>query len=141
MKFVNKKLLLPVLLLLGACSELAEVSDLVKDGKLKDPHEAFVRRYSYWVGKDMETSSGYLGTIKEDFEQDENLRKKLGFLGFRKLSNGNWELETSLYYRGVYRLPWSRDCLIYYEYAPDKQIVLSWRYEGSNEDCAVSPYQ
>lgn len=113
------------------CLSSCEALDLMENGKLTSPHEAFVKHYSYYVGKDILSNLGPLRPLEQAFEHDEKLRERAGLNGFRKLPDGNWELEWSLY---------PRHCLVFYEYDPDKRIVLNWRFEGSNEDCVQNPY-
>lgn len=47
----------------------------------------------------------------------------------KRLPNGNIE--------NKYR--WRGTCRYYYEFDPKTRIIVSWRYEGSKEDCEIVP--
>jgi sarcosine oxidase delta subunit len=47
----------------------------------------------------------------------------------RELTNGNIENE--------YR--WYRDCRYFFEYERQTLRIVSWRYQGSEDDCKINP--
>ena len=81
------------------------------------PHKNFLDIYDHQVGKSVNDPSLYK-------------RKKIGS---RVLSDGNIEQEYlhSMGKRGT--------CRVFYRINPETQTIESWRYEGSDRACAISP--
>jgi len=50
-------------------------------------------------------------------------------LGSRTLQNGN--IENEYQDRGT--------CRYFFEFNPETRIIVGWRYEGSEKDCAIVP--
>lgn len=79
-------------------------------------HEAFVSKYGGYVGHkvDIFYESGYSQINKAPLQE---------------LKNGNkifiWTLAK-------------RQCVIYYEFDQKTRIIVNWRYEGTDEQCAIS---
>lgn len=85
------------------------------------PHQAFVGSYGWYVGKNV-------STINHDFSPKE------GFKWFsRRTANGDIEIEID-------NALANRQCKIFYTYNPHTKIIVSWRYEGANNQCAINPY-
>lgn len=51
------------------------------------------------------------------------------YVGTRQLSNGNTEKEYKL--RGT--------CRYFFEFNPETRVIVGWRFEGSEKDCAIVP--
>jgi hypothetical protein len=128
MKTVTALLVLLLIMVLSGCMIAQNISELTANGKLTTPHEAFISHYSYRVGKEVLPKSV---PVEELENEGTRIYWGIGTAGFRKLPNGNWELENDLY-QGA--------CRIFYEYNPVTRIVVSWRYEGSDENCVQNPY-
>jgi len=81
-----------------------------------DPHENFKNKKASNIGCsiDKPRSPGVI------------LRK---LLSSRMLPNGNIENEYH---------EW-RSCRYFFEYDPETRIIVGWRFEGSEEDCATVP--
>ena len=120
-------------MLMGGCSIFADVESLVKTGELRTPHKAFLAHYGSWVGRDLFDDVGPLPikSMEESFERDvyKETKNACGFIGFKKLTNGNWEFEGTVN-RGR--------CKIFYEYDPVKRVTLRWWYIGSDAECISS---
>lgn len=84
------------------------------------PHENFREVYGGKVGKSIDDPSLLVG----------NYPKRE--VGSRTLSNGNLEKGFDM------ENPWGH-CRIYYEVNPQSRIIIAWRFEGSDEACAVPP--
>jgi hypothetical protein len=81
-------------------------------------HSAFVTQQGSMVGRPL--SSSWLSAKAGD----------QGFLGKKPLTNGNMEIG------GLWRMRnQQNECRVYYEYNPSTNIVLRWRFEGSEMDC------
>ncbi len=90
------------------------------------PHQAFVGSYGWFVGK-------HIGWINHEFPP-QSKSDKYGFtISSRRTANGNIEIE-------VHNPLDNRQCKIFYTYNPQTKIVVSWRYEGTNDQCAINPY-
>jgi hypothetical protein len=81
-----------------------------------EPHQNFVEIVSKNVGKSVGEDQRH-GMAPERFVQS------------KTLSNG--VLEREYEFRG--------SCRLFFSVDPSTNIVVSWRYEGSNMDCAVTP--
>ena len=85
------------------------------------PHQAFVGKYGWFVGK-------HIAWIDDGFPP------KYGFnVSSKRTANGNIELE-------IHNPLANRQCKIFYTYNPQTKIIVSWRYEGTNNQCAINPY-
>jgi hypothetical protein len=85
------------------------------------PHQAFVENYGWYVGK-------HIGHVNDAFPP------KYGFkVSSKRTANGDIEIE-------VFNPLANRQCKIFYTYNPQTKIVVSWRYEGTNNQCAINPY-
>lgn len=83
-------------------------------------HEAFVAQENSTIGRPI--YSGWLKAKPGD----------QGFLGRKLLPNGNVEIGWIHGWGSRYR---KGECRVYYEYNPATNIVISWRFEGSETDC------
>jgi len=81
-------------------------------------HSAFVAQQGSTVGRPL--SSGWLSAKPGD----------QGFLGRKLLTNGNMEIGGLWHMRNQLN-----ECRVYYEYNSNTNIVLRWRFEGSETDC------
>lgn len=98
-------------------------------------HNAFLGLYGYRVGRDLfprVVGPLPIKSMEESFERDvyKETKSSFGFLGFKKLANGNWEFEDTAN-QGA--------CKIFYEYDPVKRVTLRWWYIGSDEECVSIP--
>jgi len=117
-----------IAVMMSGCMIAQDIGGLASKGRLTTPHEAFMAHYSYYVGRDVLPNS-----VPVDALENEATRKYwgIGSAGFRKLPNGNWELENHLY-KGA--------CRIFFEYKPTTRVIVGWRYEGGDENCVQNPY-
>jgi hypothetical protein len=51
------------------------------------------------------------------------------FVGAKPLSNGNVEEQFA----------WNRQCQVYFEIDKASQVVVRWRFEGSEQECSLRP--
>ncbi|MDE2325096.1 MAG: hypothetical protein KGL51_10585 [Betaproteobacteria bacterium] len=86
------------------------------------PHQAFIGNYGWYVGKDISWI-------------EDNFNPKLGFRPFsrRILPNGDVEIEID-------NALAHRNCKIFYIYNTQTKLIVSWRYEGADDQCAINPY-
>ena len=99
---------------------LAVVTPLVLVGCLSmDSHQNFMNTLQLSVGRSL--SNPYLYT-----NRNRNL-----YVATKPLPNGNVEEE----FKGG-RGP---TCRVFFEIDNKAEKVVSWRYEGSDEDCAITP--
>ena len=90
------------------------------------PHQAFVESYGWFVGKNV-------GHVNDAFPP-KSKSDKYGFtLSSKRTAHGDIEIE-------VFNPLANRQCKIFYTYNPQTKIVVSWRYEGTNNQCAINPY-
>ncbi|MGC2518413.1 MAG: hypothetical protein WA373_04820 [Burkholderiales bacterium] len=78
----------------------------------------------------MKTMQAEVGKNADDRYAYRNHYRRL-FVAEKKLSNGNIEEQ----YRGG-RSP---DCHVYFEIDRVARKIVNWRYEGSEDDCAITP--
>ncbi len=83
------------------------------------PHQAFVESYGWYVGKPLNEFIEDAG--KRAFYNTKKIILEGGFVEFM------WGLAN-------------RQCKIFYTYNPQTKIIVSWRYEGTNNQCAINPY-
>jgi len=84
-------------------------------GNIHSPHQTFLIFYGGYVGKPVrELSYGWPQPIS-----------------VKQLPNGSIEREY-----------WLRKgaCRFFYEYDPNTEIIIRWRYEGGEENCVKPPY-
>ena len=129
----NVAICLGLSLLMGGCAIFGQVESLVKTGELMTPHKAFLGLYGSFVGRDLFPGVAPLPikSMEESFERDvyKETKNTFGFIGFKKITNGNWEFEGTVN-RG--------SCKIFYEYDPVKRVTLRWWYIGSDAECISS---
>lgn len=101
---------LPVVLVVGCISGCA----------CEPNHPAFIAQEGSMVGKPVPTR-WLLAKPNE-----------LGFLGVNSLSSGNIEIGWIHGWGSRYR---NGECRVYYEYNPKTNIIVRWRFEGSEIDC------
>ena len=90
------------------------------------PHQAFVGKYGWFVGK-------HIAWIYAGFPP-KSKSQKYGFnVSSKRTAHGNIEIE-------IHNPLANRQCKIFYTYNPQTKIVVSWRYEGTNNQCAINPY-
>ena len=120
---------------MGGCAIFEAADSLVETGEMPSPHKAFLGLYGNPVGGDLFPGVGPLSikSMEESFERDvyKETKNAWGFIGFKKLTNGNWEFEGTVN-RG--------SCKIFYEYDPVKRVTLRWWYIGSDAECISNPY-
>lgn len=81
------------------------------------PHENFKSFMNYNVGK------------KADDPQTSITRYSNRVLGTTILANGNAEVQ--------YRV--AKDCMVYFEVASKSNVIVNWRFEGSEQTCRINP--
>lgn len=81
-------------------------------------YTAFIAQQSSVIGRPL--SPGWLSAKTGDH----------GFLGRKLLLNGNMEVGGLWLVRNQ-----QNECRVYYEYNPKTNIVVRWRFEGSETDC------
>ena len=80
------------------------------------PHENFNAHMQNNVGRRID-------------DPETNWVKPRAFVVRRDLPNGNFENEYS--FRGT--------CRYFFEYDPPTRKIVAWRFEGSEQDCAIVP--
>ncbi|MEE9494858.1 MAG: hypothetical protein V3W04_16000 [Gammaproteobacteria bacterium] len=81
------------------------------------PHENFVSIMSSQIGKSVDAPNSYTGAYRK-YRVSET-----------RLENGNIEEE---YKRG-------KRCRHFFEIDNKSSIIVGWRFEGSEKDCAIVP--
>jgi hypothetical protein len=104
-------------LLLRLLSALCISAWLVAACSSITPHENFIQHMQFHVGKNFTESQ-----IR--YMRPEN------FLGAKTLLDGQVEREYKFNYE---------KCRIFFKVDQTTNIVTSWRYEGNDDDCAISP--
>ena len=89
---------------------------LISSGCAIDPHENFVRLMHSQVGKKIHRTD-------PGFASEERL------IEVRTLENGNLEYQYASY----------RTCTYFFEVHPESSIILSFRFEGNEDDCVITP--
>jgi hypothetical protein len=86
------------------------------DYSVEGRHEAFKVMYGRQVGLNADDSErSWLARYPEDI------------LGKQELSNGNVEIE--------FRTNSGPTCRVFYEVSAETRIIVSWRFEGNEQDC------
>ncbi len=67
--------------------------------------------------------------VGESIDGPRNWARKDRFLRAIELPGGN--IENEYMFRG--------SCRYFYEYEPSSRVIVGWRYEGKNADCAIAP--
>ena len=89
---------------------------LIFPGCAIDPHDNFVRGMQSQVGKKVgETDPGFLSENR--------------LIEVRELENGNLEYQYAHY----------RECRYFFEVDPESDTILSFRFEGEEDDCIIVP--
>lgn len=102
-----KKLLFPFKVLVGAWAVV-----LLCACSSITPHEAFVKSMQADIGKSTDSITW---------------RQPNRLIGSKTMSNGN--IEESYQFR--------RSCFYYYEIDPGSHLIVGWRFEGPESDCAI----
>lgn len=83
------------------------------------PHENFKHHMQHNVGKKADSPHTYI------------LRYSEYVLGSRQMANGNKEI--------TYQTGRGRSCIVYFEVDKETNIIIDWRFTGSEEACAIVP--
>ena len=86
------------------------------------PHENFLSTYRYYVGKSVDDPTISIAPQNT--------------VGRRTLPNGNIEIEY-LHVKNAYGR--YGHCRVFFEVNPDTEIIVDWRYEGSEKACVIPP--
>ena len=81
------------------------------------PHENFKKHMQFNVGRRVDDPASSLARYPE-WVVDE-----------KKLTNGNSEIE---YYRG-------KHCAVYFEVDNKTEVIIGWRFVGSEKSCVIVP--
>ena len=84
---------------------------------LPTPHENFKSAMQSNIGKREDDSSSFLSRYSESVADR------------RVLPNGNNETEFR----------WRKQCPVFFEIDSSTHIIVGWRFEGSERDCAIVP--